>query len=102
MSVQRVCYFVQAPASHVDTATDTVNTPDESIVPANPFCLLVLLPNKVDHLFLKGQPQRRYVYTTDSSSSFNNSSNEANVCESSSDNSSSTAVPQWTCQRVNP
>ncbi|MEM6614114.1 MAG: Npun_F5749 family FMN-dependent PPOX-type flavoprotein [Cyanobacteria bacterium P01_C01_bin.72] len=38
-----------------------VEPPDEKI-PLDNFCLLLLTPQKVDHLQLKGDPQQRYLY----------------------------------------
>lgn len=38
-----------------------VNTPDANL-PLDNFCLLLLIPNKIDHLQLRGEPQQRCLY----------------------------------------
>ena len=51
-----------------DKAAFDVTSPDANL-PLDNFCLLLLTPNKVDHLQLKGDPQQRclYVLQTDKS-----------------------------------
>ncbi|WP_036483508.1 Npun_F5749 family FMN-dependent PPOX-type flavoprotein [Myxosarcina sp. GI1] len=44
-----------------DKEAFTVDVPDENI-PLNNFCLLLLIPTKVDHLELRGEPQSRTLY----------------------------------------
>ena len=44
-----------------DSSAFTVDPPDENI-PLDNFCLLLLTPEKLDHLQLKGDPQQRYLY----------------------------------------
>ncbi|KAG5176421.1 hypothetical protein JKP88DRAFT_334993 [Tribonema minus] len=45
-----------------DKAEGGVEKKQDLETPADDFCLLVLQPYRVDHLFLKGQPQRRFVH----------------------------------------
>ncbi|WP_019504739.1 Npun_F5749 family FMN-dependent PPOX-type flavoprotein [Pleurocapsa sp. PCC 7319] len=48
-----------------DKALFKVNPPDANL-PLNNFGLLLLIPNKVDHLQLRGDPQQRCLYTLQS------------------------------------
>lgn len=41
--------------------------PPEASTPLSQFCLLLLAPDRVDHLELRGTPQNRYVYVYDDS-----------------------------------
>jgi pyridoxamine 5'-phosphate oxidase len=42
--------------------------PPDAVVPLSHFCLLLLQPDQVDHLELKGNPQNRRIYTRDEQS----------------------------------
>jgi pyridoxamine 5'-phosphate oxidase len=44
--------------------------PPSSIKPLDTFCLLLLAPQRVEHLQLKGNPQNRYLYTMRSDSTW--------------------------------
>ena len=44
-----------------DQALFNVNPPDANL-PLDNFCLLLLIPDKVDHLQLRGEPQQRCLY----------------------------------------
>ncbi len=55
-------FFWPTPGEPVtNNQTDSEINPREIEPPAN-FCLLLLEPEKVDHLELKGEPQSRYLY----------------------------------------
>ena len=50
------------PAQSVaDKSAFAVEHPDKNI-PLDNFCLLLLIPQKIDHLQLKGDPQQRFLY----------------------------------------
>jgi pyridoxamine 5'-phosphate oxidase len=46
-----------------NTPEALTSSPPSPIKPLDNFCLLLLIPQKVDHLQLKGDPQNRYLYT---------------------------------------
>ncbi|MEO1692233.1 MAG: Npun_F5749 family FMN-dependent PPOX-type flavoprotein [Cyanobacteria bacterium J06631_6] len=52
-----------------DKSAFDVEPPNEKI-PLDNFCLLLLTPQKVDHLQLKGDPQQRYLYHLESDRSW--------------------------------
>ncbi|MDJ0595097.1 MAG: pyridoxamine 5'-phosphate oxidase family protein [Pleurocapsa sp. MO_226.B13] len=45
-----------------DKSAFDVESPDPNL-PLDNFCLLLLIPQKIDHLQLKGEPQQRCIYT---------------------------------------
>ncbi|NER96707.1 MAG: pyridoxamine 5'-phosphate oxidase [Symploca sp. SIO1B1] len=51
--------FVNPPA--IDKSAFDVEPPDPNL-PLDTFCLLLLVPQKVDHLQLRGDPQQRCIY----------------------------------------
>jgi pyridoxamine 5'-phosphate oxidase len=60
----RVQFTWSSPGKMRQNSSEVFNTNGISpIKPLNNFCLLLLTPQKVDHLQLKGNPQNRYLYT---------------------------------------